>query len=710
MLRIRPIPAGPRLLLPACILLLLLAAAGASAQISVVLFQPPPNQLRVSDLWRIQLTNASRKTVDVYLQGTAREERDGLVVDAQSRVFSVPPGALMVRGSQIEPIKVNESHPRYRAVATRTGTVPSGEYEVCVYVKDPATGETLASDCITQIIERLTPPILVAPMNESDVTEKLPTFTWTPPVPLPTGGTRVTYTLRIAEIYGRQTAYDALQSNPAFYERSNIPTTIVQYPISSRSFEPKKRYAWRITAFAENVNLGESEVWEFTKKESLIALEAELIADETLVASILRFNADYVVAGNGVSAALVGSDDIHVWTWGNNEYGQLGTGGTPTTARSSPKEVNGLTYMTAVAPGGEHSIALGPYGQVAAWGNNDYGQLGLGNTNSTNTPKWVGSFTGAVSVAAGAYHSVALKGDGTVWAWGYNRTGELGDGTKHDRDAPAKVNGLGEITAIAAGNGHTLALKSDGTVWAWGTNRYGQADPSLNAAPIVDKPVKIDGLSNVKAIAAGANFSLALLNDGTVRAWGDNNSGQLGNGEADPDAKLIERFIAGRVKSGSGSTGGGSGRFKAIESLKTSPVIEGGISIKKNLELGLVLPNLSGVVSVSGLTSVSAIDGGGAHAIALRSDSTVWTWGNNHWGMLGTGDREYHSGPTRVIGIEDALTVSAGSEHSIAVRRNGNVLAWGNNEHKQLGMDQVPASVGVDGENIAVSPIAVPRQ
>ncbi|MGE3801661.1 MAG: RCC1 domain-containing protein [Candidatus Kapaibacterium sp.] len=704
-------------------LFLYVSGSAFGQSVTVILSQPPPNQLRVSDLWRVQLFNNSGESIKVYLQGIATREGEGQIVDAQSTVFTLPPGRLAVKGSQLEPIKVNQSIPKYRDIVTRTGTVPSGEYEICVFVRDAATGEELGSDCITQIVERLSPPILIAPSDESEVQEPLPVFTWTPPVPAPSSS-KLTYTLRIAEILGRQTAYDALQSNPAFYEKTNIPTTVYQYPTAARTMQTNKRYAWRITAYSNNVSLGESEVWEFTKKPQMMVLEAAPV--KTLTLAVLSFKADRVFGGKGSSAALVKNPssgggggktmgtiaafpgastlDAQAWTWGNNEYGQLGTGGTPATARPTPKTVESLNHVKEIALGAEHGLAIELSGNIAAWGSNDFGQLGLGNDNPQNTPKWIPAFVGAIDVAAGNYHSVALKNDGTVWTWGYNRSGELGLGNKVDKDQPTKVS-IVNVAAVAAGNGHTLALKSDGTVWAWGTNRNGQVDPSFGADPVIISPKKIEGLSNVKAIAAGGNFSLALLEDGTVKAWGANNSGQLGNGEADSDAKLVERFITG-IKFG-GSTGGTSiGKFKAVDVEKRGYKA---VDLSKNIELGFVFTNLNGIVSVSTLNNVNSIDAGGAHAIALRKDSTVWTWGNNYWGTLGTGGQEFHTGPTRVTGLNNAVFIAAGSDHSFAVLQNGAVNVWGNNTHKQLGMSEVPASVATGEEDFATSPIVVPK-
>ena len=112
---------------------------------------------------------------------------------------------------------------------------------------------------------------------------------------------------------------------------------------------------------------------------------------------------------------------------------------------------------------------------------------------------------------------------GTCRAWGYNGNGQLGDGTNNDSDTPVAVSGLSGVTAVSGGGYHSLALKSDGTVWAWGWNYYGQLGNGTNGTN-TDKntPVEVSGLSGVVAVSAGYCHSLALLGDGTVRAWGYN--------------------------------------------------------------------------------------------------------------------------------------------------------------------------------------------
>jgi len=145
--------------------------------------------------------------------------------------------------------------------------------------------------------------------------------------------------------------------------------------------------------------------------------------------------------------------------------------------------VTGLSGVTAVAAGREHTVALKDDGTVWAWGYNLNGQLGDGTQTQTPTPVQAGE--GVLSnitavAAAGGNHTIALKDDGTVWAWGYNGYGQLGDGTETQKLIPVQVTGpggegvLSTIIAVTAGFGHTVAVKEDGTVWAWGYNWYGQ--------------------------------------------------------------------------------------------------------------------------------------------------------------------------------------------------------------------------------------------
>ena len=240
-----------------------------------------------------------------------------------------------------------------------------------------------------------------------------------------------------------------------------------------------------------------------------------------------------VSAGRVHSLALLA--DGAVSAWGENKQGQLGDGST--VKSTVPVLVSGLSEASAISAGGEHSLALLSSGSVVAWGDDESGQLGDEGTTSSDVPVPVKGLSEVTAVAAGGAHSLALLQNGTVMAWGNNEAGQLGDESTTSSDVPVAVKGLSEVTAIAAGGEHSLALLRDGTVMAWGGNEHGQLGDESTAGS--DVPVAVARLSQVTAIAAGGEHSLALLSDGTVVAWGDNEQGQLGDASNGPETCLV---------------------------------------------------------------------------------------------------------------------------------------------------------------------------
>jgi hypothetical protein len=242
----------------------LTSVALAQSGVIVQLFQPPPNQLKIADFWRIRLVNNSQNTYRICLFGTLDETGIGKrLVDATTRVFILPPGTKVITGNDIQPIDAEYFDDRYKNAFLRTGQAPTGEYRICVEVRNECGTEVLATDCKSAVVQQLTPPILISPPNESTVEEPLPAFSWLPPAPL-RAGQRVNYKLQIVEVLGRQTGYDAMQSNPAWFEHPPVNVTVFQYPISSRRFRPGARYAWRVVASEGDFPMGESEIWDFT--------------------------------------------------------------------------------------------------------------------------------------------------------------------------------------------------------------------------------------------------------------------------------------------------------------------------------------------------------------------------------------------------------------------------------------------------------------
>ena len=279
-----------------------------------------------------------------------------------------------------------------------------------------------------------------------------------------------------------------------------------------------------------------------------------------------------VSAAGSTSLAL--STEGEVYAWGSNDVGQLGNG--TTTDSSKPVQVKGeggggvLNGIRAISAG-LNSLALKHDGTVYAWGDNGFGELGIGTTTSSTVPvqvKGMGGvwfLSGIKAVASGGFYSLALANDGSVYAWGYNSYGQLGNGTFTDSSVPVQVKGVGGvgilsgIKAIAAGSASALALSEDGKVYAWGHNGVGTLGNGSTTNSSVPVQVKGAGgagvLSNIKAISADVH-ALALTNNGTVYAWGYNSSGELGDGT------LTDSSVPVQVQGV-----GGTGVFSGIQSI-----------------------------------------------------------------------------------------------------------------------------------------------
>jgi hypothetical protein len=256
-------------------------------------------------------------------------------------------------------------------------------------------------------------------------------------------------------------------------------------------------------------------------------------------------NMTQVAAGWSHSLAL--RSDGTVWAWGDNSYGQLGVG--YTSQKLSPVQVQGLTNVTKIAVGNTWSLALRSDGTVWAWGGNQYGQLGPAVGSYTATPVQVPGLSQVSSIAAGAFFALALETHGYVgfrnyvYAWGQNVLGTLGNGTACPFcgiATPEPVNGINvpEVASIAAGPEMAMAVGTDGTVWDWGSNSFGDLGINNTTLSIEATPVNVAGLTSVTQVAAGAYHAVALLSNGTVQAWGNDQNGQLGDDDAKTDSPV----------------------------------------------------------------------------------------------------------------------------------------------------------------------------
>lgn len=362
---------------------------------------------------------------------------------------------------------------------------------------------------------------------------------------------------------------------------------------------------------------------------------------------------DIVVTTNRISAIDAGNahvvalrEDGTIWTWGNNNSGQLGIGefgGDGGVANSSvPLRVSGETGLeraVAVAAGQGYTLAIDEDGAVWAWGSNQFLQLGVGDDDYRSLPARVlaaEAMGTVVAVSAQDTFSLALTTGGAVWAWGGNLVGQLGDNTWQASDVPVPVftaSGLASATRVAAGFGHALATSASNHVWAWGSNDLGRLGNGGNDDSNVPVDVIRDEMGTVVALAGGRLHSLAISSSGQVWSWGGNENGQLGDA-GDDDSNIPVR-----------------------------------------------------VSSATGFESAVAVSASWSHSLAIDEEGAVWAWGWNSNYVLGTDEPGDRNEPVAVhtgTGLTSASAVAAAANSSYALQ-NGIVWAWGLNNHGQLG-------------------------
>ncbi len=375
------------------------------------------------------------------------------------------------------------------------------------------------------------------------------------------------------------------------------------------------------------------------------------------LASAILFALSFAVAAapSAGAAQLLGT--------GYNGYGQLGNGTTVTPFFYGA--IPGLSNVAQASPGYESSLFLLTNGTVDAVGSNESGELGDESTSQHLTPQPVAGLSSVTAVAAGEYHSLALLANGTVEAWGYNPDGQVGDGEFTTTgcgcvEKPTLVKGIGGggtlegVVAISAGEYDSMALLSSGRVVTWGEGTDGQL--GNEAKENKDYPVEVVGvggggtLEHVKAISAGGYDNMALLENGTVLAWGYGDDGELGDG-------------------------GYAGSDVPVQ--------------------------VQGVGGVGALSGVTAISAGLYFNMALLSSGTVDAWGDNEYHELGNGTTEDSDTPVPVPGVTGATAISAGGYFGQALLGNATLDGWGYAYDGELGNPFLGAEVALPQPAVA---------
>lgn len=286
---------------------------------------------------------------------------------------------------------------------------------------------------------------------------------------------------------------------------------------------------------------------------------------------------------------------------------------------------------------------------------------------------------------------------GNLYGWGLNGDGELAATTSQTCSgyacsaAPIQAAALANVVAVAGGGMHSLAALSDGSVWAWGANNSGQVGPGIpvSANSSTSTPVQVTGLpSNAIAVATGEYFSLALTASGVVYAWGDDSYGELGPSVTPSSSSYSQSPVqvtglpAGIVAI---AARGGNGLALASDGSVWAWGADG------SGQLGSSVATMCGSypcsampLQVAGLSGITSIASGGAYNLALTQGGTVYAWGDNSNGNLGDGSTTSSASPVQVSGLTNITVIAAGT-HDLALTGSGQVYAWGQNQSGELG-------------------------
>lgn len=357
------------------------------------------------------------------------------------------------------------------------------------------------------------------------------------------------------------------------------------------------------------------------------------------------------------------------------------------------------------------TCVINPDHEIYCWGGNDYGQLGINifgapvgiiGPEATNATNWRALFDSSGN------HMCAIKSSGTLWCWGYNAAGQLGLNDATDRSVPTQVGSDSDWIAGTAGQYNSCAIKSDRTLWCWGQNDFGQAGNGTSGSDL-PTPVQADG-SNWASVSMGRTHTCAIKTDNSLWCWGDNTDGQLGIGSL--VAQTHPTQVSGSWKQVDTSADGPGSYTCAI---KTDDTLwcwgQGGWAGLNTLGTGATTAS-NAPLEVGG--SWSHIAAGAWTACGIKSaDASLWCWGDGWKGNLATGiaaDENDSEVPVAAAGGAAWATIARGRDHACAARTDGSVWCWGQNTNKELGTadaDDTTHSTPID-TGLFASGIALP--
>ncbi|HET8539376.1 MAG TPA: Ig-like domain-containing protein [Anaeromyxobacter sp.] len=415
------------------------------------------------------------------------------------------------------------------------------------------------------------------------------------------------------------------------------------------------------------------------------------VADRDVIGVLVDCGATWKQVAAGGHHVVAVKNDGSLYAWGAYADGWMMSNQPRPTSITGPARLG--TGFTQVSAGLMHALALKADGSVYAWGKNWAGQLGDGSVSDRTEPVLVG--TGFASVSAGNYHSAGVKADGTLWTWGSNWDGQLGDGTTAAHHFPLQVGADRNWASVSAARYHNVARKTDGSVHTWGQNYGGQIGDGTSGTART-RPVLVG--TGFAVATAGGDVSAALTPNGDLYMWGYNGYYQLGDGTY--DNKLRPTLV------GAGWASVEIGGVHTVGVKVDGSLYAWGFNGDGQLGNGERWHRPSPVYVGSGFASASA--GGDmsapGHTAAIKTDGSLYTWGDSTYGQRGDGSATLRDVP--VLVAEGFTSIAAGESHTLALEANGSLWAWGDNTYGQIGDGTTgqrsgPVLVGTDFASIA---------
>ena len=336
-----------------------------------------------------------------------------------------------------------------------------------------------------------------------------------------------------------------------------------------------------------------------------------------------------------------------LWSWGSNNSGQLGNNSL--NRESSPVQtVSGGYNWKSISNGYSHISSIKTDGSLWTWGNNDSGQLGDNTIVSKSSPiQIIPGSTNWKLIDNGSYIFAAIKTDGTLWLCGDNGLGQLGDNTNVNKSTPIQVSGGGtNWKLVSGGKYHTAAIKTDNTLWLWGYNAYGQLGDNTTTSK--STPVQISGGGyNWKLISSGQEYNAAIKTDGTLWLWGKNNFGQLGDNSRTTKITPVQT-----------TPGGTNWRSVSCGSIHTAAIkTDGTLWLWGSNADGKLGNNTTSnkstpIQTIAGGTNWKVVSIGEWHTGAIKTDGTLWVWGLNTDGQLGDNTTDNKSSPIQTVAAD----------------------------------------------------------